>query len=107
MNGTTLPTGGNNGDFYLDTTTDTLYGPKASGTWPATGTSLAGTNGVTYDCSATAYPGIDLADCTLTSTLTGANLTGANLTGVTWSSTTCPDGTNSNNDSGTCSGHLG
>ena len=34
-------------------------------------------------------------------------LTGANLPGVTWSSTTCPDGTNSNNDSGTCSGHLG
>lgn len=42
---------------------------------------------------------------------TGANLTQANLsnttlTGVTWSNTTCPDGTNSNNDGNTCVGHL-
>jgi uncharacterized protein YjbI with pentapeptide repeats len=43
---------------------------------------------------------------------TNANLSGAyflesaNLTGVTWSNTTCPDGTNSNNNSGTCQGHL-
>jgi hypothetical protein len=29
-----------------------------------------------------------------------------NVTGVTWSNTTCPDGTNSNNDGGTCTGHL-
>ena len=39
--------------------------------------------------------------------LTGANLTGANLhgatvTGAVWSNTTCPDGTNSDNDGGTC-----
>jgi outer membrane protein assembly factor BamB len=39
--------------------------------------------------------------------LTGATLTGATLTGVTWAQTTCPDGTNSNNDGGTCTGHLG
>jgi hypothetical protein len=39
--------------------------------------------------------------------LTGASLGGATLTGVTWSQTTCPDGTNSNNDGGTCTGHLG
>ncbi len=39
--------------------------------------------------------------------LTGASLTGATLTGVTWAQTTCPDGTNSNNDGGTCTGHLG
>jgi hypothetical protein len=43
--------------------------------------------------------------------LTGANLTGANLQGtntneVVWSNTTCPDGTNSNSDGGTCQGHL-
>jgi len=38
--------------------------------------------------------------------LTGATLTGATLTGVIWSQTTCPDGTNSNNDGGTCLGHL-
>ena len=43
--------------------------------------------------------------------LTGANLNGATVTNtnfnkVTWSNTTCPDGTNSNNDGGTCAGHL-
>jgi uncharacterized protein YjbI with pentapeptide repeats len=38
--------------------------------------------------------------------LTGANLTGANLSKVIWSSTNCPDGTNSNNHGNTCLGHL-
>lgn len=51
-NGTTAPSSGLgvNGDFYLNTATDVLYGPKAGGTWPGTGTSLigpAGTNGNT------------------------------------------------------------
>jgi len=42
----------------------------------------------------------------------GVNLKGAtvnaatNLNKVTWSNTTCPDGTNSNADGGTCTGHL-
>jgi integrin beta 8 len=30
------------GDFYLDTATHTLYGPKASGAWTATGATLVG-----------------------------------------------------------------
>jgi uncharacterized protein YjbI with pentapeptide repeats len=43
--------------------------------------------------------------------LTGANLTraaflGASLNGVLWSDTICPDGTNSDNDGGTCDAHL-
>lgn len=51
--------------------------------------------------------------------LNGANMTGADLTGtyigrekpenltnVTWSNTTCPDGTNSDDNGGTCLGHL-
>jgi hypothetical protein len=49
--------------------------------------------------------------------LTGANLTGANLKGATglstatltnvvWNKTTCPDATISNNNGGTCVGHL-
>ena len=47
--GTVAPTAGigADGDFYIDMTTYYLYGPKASGTWPA-GVSLvgpAGTNG--------------------------------------------------------------
>jgi uncharacterized protein YjbI with pentapeptide repeats len=44
--------------------------------------------------------------------LTNANLSGAHssgsppiVTGVIYGNTTCPDGTNSNNDGGTCSGH--
>ena len=38
--------------------------------------------------------------------LAGADLAGANL-GVIWSDTTCPDGTNSNNDGDTCVNNLG
>ena len=43
---------------------------------------------------------------------TGTNLTGAtsmdtaSLTDVIWSNTTCPDGTNSDNNGNTCEGHL-
>jgi hypothetical protein len=37
---------GANGDFYINTTTNTLYGPKAGGNWP-TGTSLVGPAGAT------------------------------------------------------------
>lgn len=35
---------GTDGDFYLDTNTWTLYGPKANGTWPS-GVSLVGSSG--------------------------------------------------------------
>jgi uncharacterized protein YjbI with pentapeptide repeats len=47
--------------------------------------------------------GADLTGANLTGTnLTDADLSGATLTAVTWNNTTCPDGTNSNNDGGTC-----
>jgi uncharacterized protein YjbI with pentapeptide repeats len=47
----------------------------------------------------------ELQDANLTDAdLLGASLKRAGLTGVVWSDTTCPDGTNSNNDGGTCSG---
>lgn len=42
LNGSGAPSGGNNGDFYLNTATTTLYGPKAAGAWPA-GVPLIGT----------------------------------------------------------------
>jgi hypothetical protein len=43
--GTAAPTTeGDNGDFYIRTSTNFIYGPKASGTWPA-GTSLIGPAG--------------------------------------------------------------
>jgi Collagen triple helix repeat (20 copies) len=49
LNGTGAPaaTVGSNGDFYIDTAVDVLYGPKAGGAWPATGTSLVGSPGAT------------------------------------------------------------
>ena len=51
--------------------------------------------------------GANLNNANLTgANLVGAKLTGANLHGVTWNTTTCPDNTNSNNDGGTCLGHL-
>jgi uncharacterized protein YjbI with pentapeptide repeats len=54
----------------------------------------------------------DLVDTTLISdNFTDADLAGANLTGAafdydTWSNTTCPDGTNSDNDGYTCLNNL-
>jgi hypothetical protein len=43
-NGTGAPsnTVGANGDFYLNTAAESLYGPKASGVWPVSGISLVG-----------------------------------------------------------------
>jgi hypothetical protein len=49
LNGTGAPASslGSGGDFYIDTAADVLYGPKASGTWPVPGVSLAGNPGAT------------------------------------------------------------
>jgi hypothetical protein len=96
LNGTTAPTTqGVTGDFYLDTATEVLYGPKAGGTWPGTGTSLVGPKGTkgTKGTSGTLGPvctspgkGTDLVGCTFvdhtfnTAKLTGANLANATLT---------------------------
>jgi len=48
LNGTSNPIAGTgtDGDFYINTTTKTLFGPKASGAWP-TGTALVGSTGST------------------------------------------------------------
>ena len=49
----------------------------------------------------------DLANANLTgANLENANVGGANFTSAVWANTTCPDGTNSNSDGGTCSGHT-
>ena len=45
-NSNPLTTTGANGDFYINTATNTLFGPKASGAWP-TGVSLVGPTGAT------------------------------------------------------------
>jgi hypothetical protein len=48
LNGTVSPSSnlGNNGDFYLNTANNTLYGPKNAGSWPSTGVLLVGPQGV-------------------------------------------------------------
>src|SRR5262249_38562576 len=47
LNGTTNPTAGigNNGDFYINTATNFIWGPKAGGAWPGSGVSLVGPQG--------------------------------------------------------------
>ncbi len=45
--GTPLDTVGSNGEFYIDISTNTIYGPKVEGTWPATGVSIVGQTGAT------------------------------------------------------------
>jgi hypothetical protein len=50
INGSGVPADGDgiDGDFYLDTTNNTIWGPKAAGTWTGTGpTSLIGPTGPT------------------------------------------------------------
>jgi hypothetical protein len=58
LNGTTNPgtSQGTDGDFYLNRTTSTLFGPKASGVWPA-GVSLIGPQGPTGATGATGPAG--------------------------------------------------
>jgi hypothetical protein len=48
LNGATAPNNnqGVNGDFFINTATNTIYGPKANGAWPA-GVSLQGPQGPT------------------------------------------------------------
>jgi uncharacterized protein YjbI with pentapeptide repeats len=48
------------------------------------------------------FAGASFAD----SNLRLAYLDGDNLTGVTWTDTICPDGSNSDNDGGTCAGNI-
>jgi hypothetical protein len=57
LNGTSNPTNqGVNGDFYINTSTNTLFGPKANGSWPA-GVSLVGPQGPTGAQGATGLTG--------------------------------------------------
>ncbi len=58
LSGTTTPAAGLgvNGDFYLNTTTSMLYGPKTAGAWGA-GVSLKGATGSTGGTGATGVTG--------------------------------------------------
>jgi Collagen triple helix repeat (20 copies) len=59
LNGTgpSADTVGHDGDFYLDTAAEVLYGPKAGGGWPANGTSLTGVPGATGPAGPQGPPG--------------------------------------------------
>jgi uncharacterized protein YjbI with pentapeptide repeats len=103
-----------------------LYGPAANLTgadmsgldlsgFDLAGASLQSANFTNATLIGTNLSGASLQFATLTNAdlagadLTGAYLTladfsGATLTGVTWSNTSCPDGTNSDSDGGTCIG---
>lgn len=79
---------------------------------------MLGVNLSNSDLKGANFTGVNLTGVNFTnSNLKGANLTNSNLTGatgmstanlsgVTWSNTTCPDGTNSSADGGTCAGHF-
>lgn len=58
LSGTGVPDNslGNNGDYYLDTSTWTLYGPKANGVWPA-GVTLVSQSGGSGGTSGTGGTG--------------------------------------------------
>jgi pentapeptide repeat protein/Big-like domain-containing protein len=82
-----------------------------------TGAQLSGANLSNANLNGANLTGADFSGADLSgANLNGANLTGADLSGtdvtganfnkVTWSDTTCPDGTDSNADGGTCTGHL-
>lgn len=69
---------------------------------------LTGANATAANFKGTYLSGANLSSANLTqANLRGAVLTNANLTGVRWMQTICPDGTVSNDDGGTCIGHLG
>jgi Bacterial Ig-like domain (group 3)/Pentapeptide repeats (8 copies) len=76
------------------------------------GADLSGANLNRVNFSRADLSGADLSGANLNSVnfsganLSGADLSRANLNGVIWSSTICPDGTNSNTDSNTCQRHL-
>jgi len=87
------------------------------------GTSLAGAGFIASDFTGANMTGTDFRGANFYSTsftnatLDGADFTsaileflyqlhGASLVGVTWNNTRCPDRTNSDDNGGTCCGHL-
>ena len=72
-----------------------------------TNANLNGANLTGADMSGADLAGANLNKADLSGAdLAGADVAGANFNKVTWSNTTCPDGTNSDADGGTCTGHL-
>lgn len=70
-------------------------------------TSLSTANFTNTNATNTNFSNANLVNIQFNGTnLTGANLTGTQRDGVTWTNTTCPDGTNSDNNGNTCEGHF-
>jgi Collagen triple helix repeat (20 copies) len=107
LNGSGAPDDGlgADGDFYLDTSADAIYGPKSSGTW-GNATSLIGASGPSGTANVVTKIGIVIvpangqstvfADCPASSTVTGGGFAaaGSGLT-VTESTPTDHNGTQS------------
>ena len=71
------------------------------------GTNLKHANLARANLSGADLKGANMKGANLTNAnLVGADLKGANVKDVIWSTTICPDGTNSDNNGGTCVGHL-
>jgi hypothetical protein len=76
------------------------------------GANLSGADLTSATLNSADLAGANLSNADLTKAdlsdadLNGANLTGATLSKAKWSDTTCPDGTNSDDDGDTCVGHL-
>jgi hypothetical protein len=66
------------------------------------GANLSGTDLTDGDLTGAILTGADLTRATLC----GADLRDAEVNGVSWGDTICPDCTNSNDNGGTCEGHL-
>jgi Pentapeptide repeats (8 copies)/Bacterial Ig-like domain (group 3) len=83
-----------------------LTGAQLSGA-DLSNANLNGANLTGADLSAADLSGANLNKADLAGAdLAGADVAGANFNKVTWSDTTCPDGTNSDADGGTCTGHF-
>ena len=84
LNGTVAPTTeGVNGDFYIDTVTNLIYGPKAGGTWPS-GIPLGGADGDDGDDGA---DGADGEDADVTRSSTTSRTLGTGSRSLTYSAT--------------------
>jgi len=89
-----------------DLTTATLTKADLAGT-NLSDADLTSATLTSADLAGSNLGGADLAKADLASAdLNGANLTGATLSKAKWSDTTCPDGTNSDNDGDTCVNNL-
>jgi len=111
-------------DFGADCADNVLQGPDSLGPGAQlqnctvlsaaqlVNTDLSGANLCRADLSGTDLTDGDLTGANLTGAdlsgaiLCGADLTDANVTGALWGDTICPDCTNSNDNGGTCEGHL-